>query len=375
MREPYDTSLEALLADTLARQADRVDATVTLERVRARLEERRRPHRRASVRRPLMLLGVAAALLLPMAALVVGQRPTEPEPAPASAYQALIRRSDGAAWIVVAMRGDGQERLIASVPIPDPGDERRRPQMAVSADGWLATPGSDGLGVPGPALPGRSHRPHHAVPRIRDAAMRGSATAASPRGTRPARSCSSTRVAGTVERASVHGPLTNVAAWTADGTALVTHGDWGRQIVYFGAAPLAGLARHPDRVADPPARPSVTWPSAGSREAGGDQTAAACSCATWPSAWSAPGCRTGPSSSNRRTAPSPRGTGTSSPPTTSIDATFGGTGVWLLLDRRVARPTGRARPAGHTWRDQDRVGMGIGVHQRRAGRHRRGGAG
>ncbi len=167
MREPNDTSFEALLASTLAERAAQVPATVTFERVHARLEARQGARRRGAVRRPLTLLGVAAAVLLPTAALVVGQRPSEPLPADSAAHQGLVRRRDGDSWLVVAVRGDGRERTLATVPIPDPGDERRRPQMAVSDDGWLATPGATGWEFRDLRSTGPDHRRDRSVPAVR----------------------------------------------------------------------------------------------------------------------------------------------------------------------------------------------------------------
>lgn len=230
MPDLNDPTLERLLAEALAERADRVPATVTLERIEARMAQRTRQHRGVAVRRPLALLGLAAAVLLPMAALVAGQRSDEPAPARVDAYQALIQRREGDAWLVAVMRGDGQERVLASVPIPDPGDERRRPQIAVSPDGWIATPGATGwefrhLRAPGqvigPMAPFLQSEGGRAwVEERRFAAWNESGDIAllDPE-------------TGSVERASVAAPLGEVIAWTRDGTALVAQDGRGPQPV------------------------------------------------------------------------------------------------------------------------------------------------
>jgi hypothetical protein len=240
MPESIDPALERLLVETLTGRADRLPATLTLERVQARLAQRQHTRSRPSARRPLALLGLAAALLLPMAALVIGQRPTEPPIDPDSAYQAIVRRTAGDAWLVVTMRGDGQERVLTSVPLPDPGDDRRRPQMAVSTAGWLAWPGSTGWEFRDLRFPERAVGPldpflvsevgHAWIGDGRFAAWNanGEVVLHDPD-------------AAAVERASLPAPQTSVVAWTADGAAIVSHGDWGRRPIVS-----SGQRRPPD---------------------------------------------------------------------------------------------------------------------------------
>lgn len=232
MPEYIDPTLEALLVDALAERAERVPATLTLERVQARLAERRRPRSRASVRRPLALLGLAAAIVLPLAVLVAGQRPTEPDRAQVDPYQALIERRAGDSWLFVAMRGDGQERVLTSVPIPKPHDDRRLAPRTVSPDGWLATPAATGwefrnlrapdqvIGPIAPFLASESGRGWFGDGRYATWNAAGEIQFFDP-------------AAVTVERRSVPGPLTGVVAWTTDASTVVETDDWGRGFIYL----------------------------------------------------------------------------------------------------------------------------------------------
>lgn len=239
MREPDVMSFEALLASTLAERAAHVPATVTLERVHARLEERRNARRRRSARRPLALLGLAAAVLLPLAALVVAQRPTDPNPADVGAYQAIVRRGEGDDWLVVAVRSDGQERRIASVPRPEENG-RRRARMALSPDGWLATTGSTGWEFRDVRSPDRVVGPIAPFLPSTDAGWsstseQGHAWIGDSRFAVWNRAGEVLRIdpaTGTAESTTVAGPLAEVVAWTADGASLVSHGDWGRSILF-----------------------------------------------------------------------------------------------------------------------------------------------
>jgi hypothetical protein len=239
MREPNDTTLEALLASTLAERAARVPATVTLERVHARLEERQAARRRSSVRRPLALLGIAAAILLPLAVLIVAQRPSWPDPADAVTYQAIVRRSAGDAWHVVAIRGDGQERLIASVPRPEENG-RRRSRMVLSPDGWLAMSGSTGWEFRDVRSPDQVIGP--IAPFLPPMETGGIATSEEGRAwiddsrfavwNRAGDILRFDPGTGTVESSTLPGPPTEVIAWTADGASMISHGDWGRSILF-----------------------------------------------------------------------------------------------------------------------------------------------
>jgi hypothetical protein len=333
MPDPVGPSLERLLVDTLAERAERVTATVTLERVQARLAERQRQHRRISVRRPFALLGLAAAVVLPMAAFVAGQRPDEPVTVRIGGYETLIQRREGDAWLVVAMRSDGQARVVTSVPIPDPGDERRRPPMAVSPDGWLAAPGATGwelrhLRAPdqviGPIVPFQESESGRAwVGGGRFAAWdeAGEILLLEPDH-------------GAVERASVPAPLADVIAWTSDGTALVTHDGRGPQpILYWGERRPADwrvLSLAGGSVETAPGdlrlgwRSGAWWRSDGSRVQLCDMAVRG----------ECPGLPNGAVITE-----SPAGSLTTwytneLAPDDVVDAVFGTRGLWVLLDRR-----------------------------------------
>ena len=331
MRDLIDTSFEALLTGTLAERAERIPASVTLERVHTRLAERRRRGHRVSARRPLMLLGVAAVLLLPIAAFVVGQAPQQPKPGLVGGYEALVRRTSGAVVDIVAVRGDGRERVITSVPGFQ--DDRRHPAMAVSDDGWLARPGVVGwvfrdlhggnpdIGPIAPFLAAESGHGWVGDGRFATWNDAGEVTLLDPH-------------AGSVAFGSVTGPLNNVVAMTANGAALVTHGDWGPLIVGYGqryeadwhvrtidgasvGEPLAGL--------DLGWRTGSWWREDGSR-------VQVCDMAIRQEC---PGLPNG-----AVIVESPDGALTTwyrdeLAPDDAIDAAFGGTGMWLLLDRHV----------------------------------------
>jgi hypothetical protein len=180
MREIEDRALEALLKRTLAEQADEVPFSLTSDVVRARLEDRRR---RGSVvpGRRILMLGLAAALLLPIAVFVgsalrtqEGPRITPPDatvptlappsaepPAPsapvADRYQALVIRFEEKGAVIVAVRADRQQRVIASIPT----EGRRFGDLVPSADGWLARvngPESEFIDRPAPGSRAGSQR-------------------------------------------------------------------------------------------------------------------------------------------------------------------------------------------------------------------------
>ena len=331
MPERIDPAFERLLVETLAERAERVPATLTRERVQARLEERRR---RKSVRRPLALLGLAAAVMLPLAALVAGQRPTEPVRPLADAYQAIIQRNEGDTRLVVAMRGDGQERLLTAVPIPDPRDDRRRPPISLSPDGWLAIPGSTGwefrnrhngspdrtIGPLAPFLESETGRAWIGGSRYATWNEASEILILDP-------------AAATVERLSIPESLGNVVAWTADGSAVVVHGDWASTIEYGGERYPAewrviALAGGSTDVTlgdlDLGWRDGGWWRDDGSR-------LQLCDMAVRQEC---PGLPNG-----ALVVESPDGTLTpwytdELAPDDVVDAVFGGTGPWILLDRR-----------------------------------------
>ena len=336
MPEHLDPTLEALLVDTLAERAERVPASVTLERVQARLVERQRGHRRLTVRKPLALLGLAAAVMLPMAALVAGQRLSDPDRAQVDSYLALIQRREGDSWLVAAMRGDGQERSIMSVPISDPSDDRRRPPMAVSPDGWLATPGATGwefrdlrspdraIGPITPFLQSESGRAWVGDGRYATWNEAGEVQFFDP-------------ATATVEDRKVPESLGNVVAWTADASAVVEHGDWGRVVQYWGERRPAewrtiAVGDESDPVSDDTSlsdldlgwRDGLWWRADGSRVQLCDMaTRAEC-----------PGLPNGSVIVETPDGEIATWYTDELAPDDVVDAVFGGTGLWILLDRR-----------------------------------------
>ena len=254
MREIDDRALEALLRRTLAEHAEEISLSLTTHVVRARLEDRRRRRRRVIPGRRIVLLGLAAALLLPIGAFVGGWLRTEQGPqitesspvvsslpprsidpaspavtetpsAPvADRYQALVVRFEGDAVVIVAVRGDRQQRVVASIPIL----ERRLGTLVPSADGWLAMLYSGGAEFVDLGDPGRVPRPFSMGetttgfswnPDGRFAAWdeSGLVTLIDPE-------------TGARTELTVRGPLIDVVGWTADGTGLLARGEGGDSI-------------------------------------------------------------------------------------------------------------------------------------------------
>lgn len=136
MREPADPMLERMLAATLAERAERVVPSVTADLVMARLDGRSR--RATTRRRPHLLLGVAALLLVASAALLVAQQRDVTEAA-AFTYHAVVERTlPGGSRAIIAVRPDGMERQLATVPPWRDTESRRHPATIISPEGWLA---------------------------------------------------------------------------------------------------------------------------------------------------------------------------------------------------------------------------------------------
>ncbi len=243
MREIDDRALEALLKRTLADHAEEVPFSLTPGLVRERLADRRRQRRGVVPGRRIVLFGLAAALLLPIAVFVGGSlrtqegpRTTEPNPAVtalpqpatdapapsapvADRYQAVVVRFEDDAAIIVAVRGDRQERVIASIPVL----ERRFGNLVPSADGWLARVSGEESEFIDLRDPGRAPRPfsmgetttgYSWNPDGRFAAWdeNGVVTLIDPE-------------TGAETQLTVRGPLNDVVAWSADGSALLAYGE------------------------------------------------------------------------------------------------------------------------------------------------------
>lgn len=249
MREIEDRALETLLRRTLAEQAEEISLSLTADVVRERLEDRRRRRRRVSPGRRIMLLGLAAVLLVPIGAFVGGWLRTDEGPAitesspavtsppskatgppspaatePASAYQALVVRSDADGTAIVAVRSDRQERVVASFPTL----ERGLGWVLPSAEGWLAMSYQDGWEFVDLRDPGRPPRPFtltettsgwswHPDGRFAAWDESGLVTLIDPD-------------TGAEAQFTVRGPLGQVVGWTADGSAMLARGDGGDSI-------------------------------------------------------------------------------------------------------------------------------------------------
>jgi hypothetical protein len=253
MREIEDRALEALLIRTLAEHADEIPFSLTSDVVRARLEDRGRRRRRVLPGRRIVLLGLAAVLLLPIGAFVggllrteLGPRITAPSPAVtalpqptqlpspevtwtpiapvADPYQALVVRYEGEDAVIVAVRGDRQERVVASIPMLD----RRLGLLVPSPDGWLAMLYRDGWEFLDLRDPGGAPRPFtisetaigfswHPDGRFAAWDESGVVTLIDPD-------------TGAETQLTVRGPLGDVVGWTADGSAMLARGDGGDSI-------------------------------------------------------------------------------------------------------------------------------------------------
>ena len=169
MRELDDTAIESQLKRVLAARLGPLRLDLTAEDLEARLAARTRSRDR---RRPWIVLGLAATLLVPAGWLVAGaplpgpKQPSvaletpgpsngpiaSPTPAPTApvspkpvaitasgTYQAIAVRPNGPDLDVLATRADGQERLIRLLTTPAmPDGFVPVPTGLISADGWLA---------------------------------------------------------------------------------------------------------------------------------------------------------------------------------------------------------------------------------------------
>jgi len=258
MREIEDRALEALLIRTLTERAEETSFSLTPDLVRARLEDRHRRRGRVIPGRRILMLGLAAVLLLPIALLIggalrtqEGPRITEPNPAVtalppapteapapsvpvADRYQALVVRYEADAAVIVAVRADRQERVVASIPTV----ERRLWNLVPSADGWLAIQYADGWEFIDLRVPEAAPRPFSIGDRTtgyswnpdgRFAAWdeSGLVTLIDPE-------------TGAETQHNLRGPLFDVLRWTADGSALLARGEAG-DAIYAGT----------ERVTDP----------------------------------------------------------------------------------------------------------------------------
>ncbi len=143
MPELDDARLEVQLHRVLAGRLDPLPLGLTVEGLEARRKDR---DRRRSMRRRWFVLGLAAVMLLPVGWLAAGApMPTRQRPG----YDAIVTRvHEGSAVTaidVVAIRADGQERLVTRVtPASVPIGFALGYLAIVSPTGWLAVTDSDG---------------------------------------------------------------------------------------------------------------------------------------------------------------------------------------------------------------------------------------
>lgn len=160
--------------------------------------------------------------------------PPSPSAQVADRYQALVFRSAGDSQVIVAVRGDRQERLIASILVP----QRRFGNPVLSADGWLALVNGSESQFIDLRVAGRAPRPFSVGettgyawnPDGRFATWdeSGAVTLIDPE-------------TGAETHLTVRGPLNDVVGWTADGSALLARGEAGDSI-YAGGEPVTDPA-------------------------------------------------------------------------------------------------------------------------------------
>jgi hypothetical protein len=151
-----------------------------------------------------------------------------PSPPVADRYQAVVFRSDPDGQVIVAVRGDRQERVIASSSVPP----RQFGNPVLSADGWLATVNGgesafidlrDSGREPRPFSMGETTTGYSWNPDGRFAFWdeSGVVTLIDPE-------------TGAETKRTVRGPLQDVLTWTADGSALLARGEAGDAILAGG---------------------------------------------------------------------------------------------------------------------------------------------
>jgi hypothetical protein len=159
----------------------------------------------------------------PAATTLPGPSAEPSNPPVAAGYQALVLRFEGDAAVIVAVRADRQERVIASIPVkPRSGD------LVTSEDGWLARANGaksdfidlrDPAHAPRPFSMGETTTGYSWNPDGRFAFWNetGLVTLIDP------------ETGGATQR-TVRGPLQDVVGWTADGSALLAYGEAGDSI-------------------------------------------------------------------------------------------------------------------------------------------------
>ncbi len=134
MPDHDDRRFDRLLRESLA--ADAASSTLTL--TAGALELRWMERRRRRTRRRLVVIGLAAALLIPMAALATGAfiRLAEADPAPYDAILVRTPSDETGALDVIAVRADGRERRVARLRPGGLGDGARLfPEALVAPSG------------------------------------------------------------------------------------------------------------------------------------------------------------------------------------------------------------------------------------------------
>jgi hypothetical protein len=288
---------------------------------------------------------------VPSPAVTMLPRPSSEPPAPsaqvADRYQALVVRRDAEGTKIVAVRGDRQERVIASFP----ATERQEAGFKlVSEDGWLVMFYRDGTEFIDLRDPSRPPRPFFMGENTTDFSWH-------PDGRFAAWDASGVGTlidpeTGEATPFTLRGPVGNFAGWAADGSALVAYSD-GADGVYAQGEPVpdAGwrvirLDGGPDEAAFPDLYPGpVSFGRFGryGGYGGGGARLQLCDPPQVDTSASGDGprdCPDVPIGAVVGKAPDGKVTiwyGDELAPDSVHDASFGGdgTGMWLVLDRRV----------------------------------------
>ena len=225
MHDPM--TFESRLADAYDRWASEmptdVDAVGLVRATRARDSGRRRAWfaRRMRVALLLALLGALALA----AALLVASRETDDPPPPAAAYQVVVARTVGDRLRIIAVQGDGRERVLTAQALTPTSTGRgdREVDLTLSSTGWLAIRETGDWRLIDLRDPTRVVDP---IPNMSDA--RGQSWTPDGRFAQWLESGAMRLTdpeSGTTTMLQVSAPTYDIDAWTADGSGFIQGGD------------------------------------------------------------------------------------------------------------------------------------------------------